>query len=113
MNILWVITLSLLILTLLVYALFRDTLNRLQYLGPVYWITRDNTPINTPILSFGFMRQTNFPWKIGKGLQIRIKNYSFQFGICKKSNYSNETDGILGALGGRYLDTETSDIREW
>jgi hypothetical protein len=101
------------IISLSLYFLFRDTLNRLQYIGPIYWITRDNTPKGTPLLSIGFMRQTSFPWKVGKGLQVSISRYSFQFGICKKSKHSDETEGILGALGGRYLDTSTSDIREW
>lgn len=104
---------TILIIILSLYMLLRDTLNRLQSIGPVYWITRDNTPKKTPLLSIGFMRQTNFPWKVGKGLQVSIGRYSFQFGICKKSNHYDETEGILGALGGRYLDTSTSDIREW
>lgn len=101
------------ILSLCLYLLFRDTLNRLQYIGPVYWITRDNTPKGTPLLSIGFMRQTSFPWKIGKGIQVSLHKYSFQLGICKKSNHYDEEEGILGALGGRYLDTSTKDIREW
>ena len=107
------IVLALSIVSLCLYLVFRDTLNRLQYIGPIYWITRDNTPKDYPLLSIGFMRQTSFPWKIGKGLQVSFGRYSFQFGICKKSNHSDETEGILGALGGRYLDTSTRDIREW
>lgn len=108
-----IVLLSLIIISLCLYLLFRNTLNRLQYIGPVYWITRDNTPKGTPLLSIGFMRQTSFPWKIGKGIQVSLHNYSFQLGICKKSNHYDEEEGILGALGGRYLDTSTKDIREW
>ena len=108
-----IITLSILIVTIGSYFLFRDTLNKLQYLGPIYWITRDNTSLTSPFISIGFMRQTAPPWKIGKGLQFRYKNYSFQIGFCRKSTHNDETSGILGAIGGRYLDDDADTIRKW
>jgi hypothetical protein len=109
---LW-ITIGCITISLCAYFLFRDTLNKLQYLGPIYWITRDNTSLNTPFISIGFMRQIAPPWKIGKGIQFTYKNYSFQTGFCRKYTHTDETSGILGALGGRYLDDDVDTIRKW
>jgi hypothetical protein len=109
---LW-ITIGCITISLCAYLLFRDTLNKLQYLGPIYWITRDNTSLKAPSISIGFMRQIASPWKIGKGVQFKYKNYSFQIGLCRKSTHNDETSGILGALGGRYLDDDADTIRKW
>lgn len=109
----FIIILVMVMVTIGAYFLFRDTLNKLQYLGPIYWITRDNTSLTAPFISIGFMRQIAPPWKIGKGVQVSYKNYSFQVGFCRKSTHTDETSGILGALGGRYLDDDADTIRKW
>ena len=108
-----IIILTCIIITMCAYLLFRNTLNKLQYLGPIYWITRDNTSLKAPFISIGFMRQTSPPWKIGKGIQVKYKNYAFQLGFCRKSTHIDETSGMLGALGGRYLDDGVDTIRKW
>ena len=43
-----------------VYLLFRDTMNRIQYLQSVrlYWITRNNGVRGTKVITRAFMRQT-------------------------------------------------------
>jgi hypothetical protein len=92
------------------YLLFRDTMNRLQYVQTlrIYWITRNTAPMGTPVVSVGFMRQTSAPWWNGKGVQFRFKNYSFQVGVLTERG-----DGLIGQLGGRDMDETASEIRSW
>lgn len=90
------------------YYLFRDTMNVLQVVGPVYWITKNNTP-KGPFVSKGFMHEIYEPWRKGTGVQVRVFKYSFQIGLCKRQ-YLDETTGVLSALQGRFLDTSPSDI---
>ena len=88
-------------------------MNRVRGIGPLYWITRDFVDNRTPIICTGFMRETGAPWRQGKGLQIRTKKHTFQIGFCKRLNPSDETAGILGAVGGRMLDLEADEIGSW
>lgn len=100
--------LTILLFALGAYFLFRDTMNRLQYLGKLYWITRDNGKPGTKHIAFdGFMRGTSPPWKVGRGVQLRWGRYTFQVGICHDGPPAEtELDGLLNVLGGRYLDVE-------
>jgi hypothetical protein len=105
-----------LILFLLVGAffLFKDSLNLVQSVGRVYWITRDYVPKGTPIIAKGFMRELGEPWRVGSGLQIRFaKNRTFQVGICAPTAPTDEENGILNAVGGRYMDATAEEIGEW
>jgi hypothetical protein len=91
-------------------------MNRLRSIWFIYTILRDiGTPAD-PTISIGFMRQTGPPWKTGKGLQIRIKKYIFQIGICKsnkKVKAKGEETGLLYAMQGRLLEEEPSKIGNW
>ena len=90
------------------------SLNAVTLFGSLYWIIRDNSSLNIPHVSIGFMRQTSHPWKIGKGLQFRFSNYSVQVGLCRSHNsFKTEEDGLLEALGGRILEEDASTIRNW
>jgi hypothetical protein len=95
------------------YFLFRDTMNRLQYIGPIYWITRDIGKHKDPFLCRATMRHTAPPWKTGKGIQIRFYKYTFQVGICKTPKLKEGEDGLLHALQGRFLDIPAKQIKEW
>lgn len=105
------------IVTLLViigsYVLFKDTMNRIQYIGPLYWITRDNGRYGDPVITKAFMRQTAAPWKTGKGVQLRFRKYTFQAGICRATKLVKEDEGLLHAMQGRYLDDPVDAIRTW
>lgn len=92
------------------YFLFRDTLNRLQYIQTfrIYWITRDVCPPGTPRLALGRMYQTQSPWWQGVGPQLRIGKYIVQVGILR-----NKGASLLDQLGGRYLDESPKQLREW
>lgn len=90
------------------YYTFKDTMNVLQVVGPVYWITKNNVP-KTPFVSKGFMHETSEPWRRGTGVQFRVRKHSFQIGLCKKQNL-DETTGALSALQGRFLETSPQDI---
>jgi|APGre2960657505_1045072.scaffolds.fasta_scaffold254811_2 hypothetical protein len=86
-------------------------LNVLRGFGPFYWIYRD---IHKGFkVSLGFMREANYPWRIGKGIQIGFGKYLFQFGLCKRSNIITETEGLLKAIQGRELNHTPKELREW
>lgn len=110
------ITLGALVVALGVGAwfLFKDSMNLVQSVGRLYWITRDYTPKNTPIVAKAFMRELGEPWRIGSGIQIRFsKNRTFQLGWCTKTAPTSEEDGVLNAVGGRYMDITAEEIGEW
>ena len=95
------------------YWVFRDTLNCLQVVGPVYWIVRDYVPSHTRFIAIGFMRETQEPWRVGKGIQVSVMSRSFQIGICKKTHYTNSVDGELSVVGGRFMETPPEEIGNW
>lgn len=95
------------------YFVFRDTLNKLQVVGPLYWISRDNTPKNVSVVSVGFMRELESPWRYGKGIQFTVKNRSFQVGFCKPRYYKNPIEGQLAAMGGRMMEATPEEIGNW
>lgn len=90
---------------------FKDTMNLVQGIGFVYWVTRDTHKGFS--LSIGFMRETDYPWRTGKGLQIGISKYSFQLGFCKRHDPHSEIMGLTNALKGRELHYQPKEIREW
>lgn len=95
------------------YFLFRNTLNRLQVAGRVYWIFRDVVPPGTPRVSRGFMRETDAPWRTGKGVQVRFETHTFQVGWCDKGHTSDEIAGLVHAVGGRLLEDTPHKIGNW
>jgi hypothetical protein len=98
--------------TYLGWLVFRNTLNKVQAIGRVYWVIRDYVPDVTPRISRGFMHEIDPPWRHGKGLQIKAFGRTIQVGICRQHNF-DETSGILAAVQGRFLDTEPIDIGKW
>lgn len=87
-------------------------LNSVWIVGPIYWIVRDFKSSKFPI-SIGFMRQTSYPWKTGKGIQIQVHKYSYQLGVCRKSKHVDDQSGLLYAVKGRILETPITEIGEW
>jgi len=94
------------------YFVFKDTMNKLQSIGPFYWITRDFTAPNHPVIAKGFMRETASPWRMGTGVQIKLRKHSFQFGVCNKPQAGEERN-LLTMLDGHYMDTPPSELRDW
>lgn len=94
------------------YLVFKDTMNKVQAVGRVYWIIRDNATPGTPAVSRGFMHEIDPPWRHGKGLQIRVLRWNIQVGVCKSHDYDEES-GILAAVQGRFLDVTPIDIGKW
>lgn len=89
-------------------------MNRLYSLGVFYWIIRDIGKPRDPVVSIGFMRQTGYPWKSGKGPQVRLGKYLLQFGLCRsKKEIQEERDGLLYAMQGRLLEEKPSEIGSW
>lgn len=104
---------ALIISSILSFLLFKDTVNSVQAVGPIYWICRDVIPTGTPRVSWGFMRQLSSPWRVGKGVQIRLKRHTFQIGLSRKSKKVSDENGLLYAIQGRYLGDTPKDIRDW
>ena len=105
--------LLLLVIVLLVVATLRKALNRVVGFGPFYVIRRDNGKKSDPKVTTGFMKEIAAPWRQGKGVQITVSTFVLQVGVCKKHNHPSEEEGVLTAIGGRYLDSTTQEIREW
>ena len=94
------------------YPVFKGTMNKLQAVGRLYWITRDYCTPNTPFFSKGFMRELDAPWRHGRGLQIRFGSYTFQVGLCRPQEH-DEVSGVLAAMDGRFLELEPKEIGKW
>lgn len=90
---------------------FSGTLNLVQGVGFVYWVTRDTHRGFS--LSIAFMRETDYPWRTGRGVQIGLGKYSFQLGVCRKNKTETETEGLMRAVKGRKLHYRPKEIREW
>jgi len=92
------------------YLLFRNTMNRIQYLQSVrlYWITRDNGISGTKVITRAFMRQTASPWWRGSGVQVRVGKYTFQVGVL-----TSRANSLLEQVDGRELNDDAKEIRSW
>jgi hypothetical protein len=107
------IGIAIIISCLISFLIFRDTMNAVQSVGPVYWICRDVVPAGTPFIASGFMRQTSAPWRIGKGIQIKVRKHTFQIGISKVGSDMSDDDGLMTAIQGRFLKDKAKEIRDW
>jgi hypothetical protein len=88
-------------------------LNVVRGFGPFYWILRDTGKKGVPFVSFGWTRELGGYWRVGRGIQIRVGKYIYQFGLCKKREVPNEEEGVLMVLEGRMMQTTTSEISTW
>jgi hypothetical protein len=87
--------------------------NEVHGIGPIYWIARDFANTNTPLMCIGIMKELGQPWRHGKGVQLRTRTRTLQIGVCKRANITDETDGILQAVGGREMDVPAQEIGLW
>jgi hypothetical protein len=71
------------------YFLFRDTMNRIQYIERIrlYWATRD-TASGGPHIKNAWMRQVEAPYWRGEGIEFRFGKHTFQIGILKEKGSS-------------------------
>ncbi len=93
------------------YLLFRDTLNRIQYLERIhtYWITRDNPAPNTPFLiRHAYMRQTAEPYWRGRGWQFRVGPRTFQVG-----HLTMKVNSLEAQVGRGFYDYTPKELRPW
>jgi len=88
------------------YFLFKDTLNRIQYLETlrIYWITKNNGK-GQPRITRAIMRTTSAPYWQGRGVQFRFGSHTFQVGVltmrvssleAQISNKPHAFDGLTG-----------------
>ena len=94
------------------WLVLRDTLDLVQGVGPVYWLTRQTT-VKKIGLQMSFMRETDYPWRTGRGIQAVVPYRTFQVGVCKTSEHYTKEEGLLHSLVGRSLPSKPEEIREW
>ena len=112
----WLTSITLSLLGVGAYLLFKDTMNRIQYIKLfgnryLYWITRD-IPQNVRFVGRGFMRTTQAPWLRGYGVIVRWSpSRSTQVGFAREA----PIDSLLEQLDGRVLpEVDIDKIRdEW
>jgi len=105
----WLVTIVIL-LGIGSYYLFRDTMNRIQYIETIrlYWITRDADP-GGPHIKKAWMRHTSPPYWRGEGIEFRAGKYTFQVGILQKKMPSLEHQ--LSEMPD--FDPSVKEIKEW
>ena len=94
------------------WLVLRDTLDMVQGIGPVYWLTRQ-TDVKRLGLQRSFMHETDYPWRSGRGIQCIVPYRTFQIGVCKASKCYTQEDGLLHSLVGRKLPQKPKEIGAW
>lgn len=94
------------------WLVLRNTLDLVQGVGPVYWLTRQ-TDVKKIGIQSSFMRETDYPWRNGRGIQAVVPYRTFQVGVCKPSEHYTKEEGLLHSLVGRRLPSKPKEIREW
>ncbi len=89
---------------------FRGTQDLLYVVGPLYWIMKNDSRLFS--VGVGTMHEVASPWRTGRGLYITVAKRCLQVGLCRTQTL-DETDGILSAVRGRYLDMEPREIGNW
>ena len=89
---------------------FKGTLDLVQGVGRLYWIVRKDQRWFS--IGKGTMHELSDPWRKGSGVYIAIAKYCLQIGLCRRQTF-NETDGVLSAVQGRFLETEPREIGNW
>jgi hypothetical protein len=99
-----------LIITMGPYYLFRDTMNKIQYLECIhtYWITRDNAAPGTPFIAKAYMRQTAEPYWRGRGVQFRVGTHTFQVG-----HLTMKVNSLEAQIGRGWYDYTPKELRPW
>ena len=94
------------------WLVLRNTLDLVQGVGPIYWLTRPPTSKRIGVRK-SFMREPDYPWRTGHGIQFVVPYRTFQLGICKPSEHYTVEEGLLHSLVGRSLPSKPEEIREW
>jgi hypothetical protein len=94
------------------WLVLRNTLDLVQGVGSVYWLTRQTT-VKRLAIQTSFMRETDYPWRTGRGIQAVVPYRTFQVGVCKPSEHYTKEEGLLHSLVGRSLSSKPEEIRTW
>lgn len=97
----------------LLYLLFRDTLNRVQYFPfktnrAIYWIARDT---GVERVGKSFMKMTAPPWLQGTGFTVTYRQFSFQVGLAKRKSFLTTDEALKDILGASDLNIGIDEIR--
>lgn len=90
---------------------FWAPLGNLMIFGRLYWVTK--TDKRWLRIGVGTMHTTSAPWRSGKGIYFVFLKRVFQIGLCKEMAYIGESQALLSAMKGRYLDMTPSEIGDW
>lgn len=89
---------------------FSGTYGLLYVIGPVYWILKKDNRFFS--VGLGTMHEVAEPWRRGRGVYAVVAKRCLHIGLCRTQTL-DETEGILSAVQGRYLDTEPREIGNW
>lgn len=94
------------------YFLFRDTMNRVQYLETlrIYWITKNNGK-GQPLAASATMRQTSAPYWRGRGVQLRFGSLTFQVGVLTMR--VNSLDAQISDRPDAFDHLSAKHLRRW
>lgn len=93
------------------YFLFRDTMNKIQYIAHLrlYWVTRDTGVPGDSFVRKAWMRQTAAPFWRGTGVEFRLRTHTFQVGIL--GSKGRDLQHQLSNLD--EFDPQVEEIRRW
>lgn len=95
------------------YFLFRDTMNKAQYIERLnlYWITRNTGVPGSPLIKKAWMRQTSAPYWRGKGVEVRIRSLTFQVGLLTMR--VDSLDSQLSSKQYLFDAVQPNELRQW
>lgn len=90
---------------------FHSPKGSVMLFGPLYWLRSDDK--RKFACGFGTMHTTTSPWRYGRGVYVSLLGKLFHIGACYRLDIEEESEGLLSAVRGRYLDVTPNEIGEW
>ena len=84
---------------------------RIKGVGPVY-VGFEAVCLEPKFLSKAWFRELTEPWRMGRGLRVRVGHRAVQVGWCRKNPLAEEPSALT-QLGGYDLAATPADIGRW
>jgi len=96
------------------WLVLKDTMNKVQGIGPLFWLARNTAKPGDHMFSTMFLRETDYPWRVGHGVQFRFNTHYYAIGLCRRQRgVTSINEGLLHAVGGHNMDTDVDEISTW
>ena len=95
------------------WMVLRQTMNKFQGMGPIFWVTRNK---DTPrrLVGRALVHETNEPWRIGHGLYVKLPGRWVTIGVCRRRPRPELRKTIeLGEEMPVMDEVTVNDIEEW